>query len=88
MGEGVWPPLRNLCNHKIISRNKRKISNTAKYYVINSGNGSIFKLLNLIDLNLYGWRTSLSLQQLFPIQILLIFLIFRLPPNYIFQCYR
>ena len=29
-----------------------------------------------------------ALQQLFPIQILLIFPRFKLPPNFIFQCYR
>ena len=37
---------------------------------------------------MYGWIASLALQQLFPIQILLIFLRFELPPNFIFQCYR
>ena len=37
---------------------------------------------------MYGWIASLALQQLFLIQILLIFLRFELPPNFIFQCYR
>ena len=32
--------------------------------------------------------SSLALQQLFPIQILLIFLRFEPPPNFLFQCYR
>ena len=48
-------------------------------YVRYSGNGSIFKSLNLIEF--------IALQQLFPIQILLIFQRFKLPPNFIFQCY-
>ena len=34
------------------------------------------------------WITSLAIQQMFPIQILLPFPIFKLPPNFIFQCYR
>ena len=34
------------------------------------------------------WIASLGIQQLFPIQILLPFPIFKLLPNYIFQCYR
>ena len=34
------------------------------------------------------WMASLALQQLFPTQILLIFLRFELLPNLIFQCYR
>ena len=34
------------------------------------------------------WLARLANQQLFPIQILLIFLRFELPPNFIFQCYR
>ena len=34
------------------------------------------------------WIASLALQQPFPIQILLIFLRFKLLPNFIFQCYR
>ena len=33
-------------------------------------------------------KASLAIQQLFPIQILLIFLRFEQPPNFIFQCYR
>ena len=34
------------------------------------------------------WLASLANQQLFPIQIFLPFLIFKLLPNFIFQCYR
>ena len=34
------------------------------------------------------WMASLAIQLLFPIQILLIFLRFDLPPNFIFECYR
>ena len=34
------------------------------------------------------WLASLASQQLFPIQILLPFPIFKLLPNLIFQCYR
>ena len=34
------------------------------------------------------WIASLAIQQLFPIQILLPFPIFKLPPNFISQCYR
>ena len=36
------------------------------------------------------WIASLvhDLQQRFPIQILLVFPRFKLPPNFIFQCYR
>ena len=34
------------------------------------------------------WLASPALQQHFPIQILLVFPIFKLPPNFIFQCYR
>ena len=34
------------------------------------------------------WRARLVIQQLFPIQILLVFLRFKLLPNFIFQCYR
>ena len=34
------------------------------------------------------WKTRLALQQLFPIQILLIILRIKLLPNFIFQCYR
>ena len=33
-------------------------------------------------------RARPAIQQLFPIQILLPFPIFKLPPNFIFQCYR
>ena len=33
-------------------------------------------------------RARLAIQQLFAIQILLTFLIFKLPPNLMFQCYR
>ena len=36
----------------------------------------------------YGWMARLALQQLFAIQILLIFLRFELLPDFIFQCYR
>ena len=34
------------------------------------------------------WRARLAIQQHFPIQILLVFLRFKLPPKFIFQCYR
>ena len=34
------------------------------------------------------WIASLAIQQLFPIQIFLTFPIFKLLPNFIFQCYR
>ena len=34
------------------------------------------------------WRARLAIQQHFPIQILLVFLRFKLLPNFIFQCYR
>ena len=34
------------------------------------------------------WLARLAIQQLFPIQILLIFLRFELLPNFIFECYR
>ena len=34
------------------------------------------------------WIASLALQQHFPIQTLLVFLRFKLLPNFIFQCYR
>ena len=34
------------------------------------------------------WIARLAIQQLFPIQIFLPFAIFKLLPNFIFQCYR
>ena len=34
------------------------------------------------------WRARLAIQQLFPIQILLPFPIFKLLPHFIFECYR
>ena len=35
-----------------------------------------------------SWITRLAIQQHFPIQILLVFLSFKLLLNFIFQCYR
>ena len=34
------------------------------------------------------WMASIAIQQLFPIQILLPFPIFKLLPNFIFECYK
>ena len=35
-----------------------------------------------------GWMARLAIEQLFPIQIFFPFPIFKLLPNFIFQCYR
>ena len=86
---------KRMCNHHIISRNEKidqvKISDPAKFQYTNvlySGHGNIFKSLNLIDFVWLELWQALPSRNLFPIQILLIFLIFELPPNFIFQCYR
>ena len=77
MGHVIVTP-KTMCNHNI-SRNEKKMSKSvilqnSAYYGIYSGYRGIFKLLNLIE---FVWL-------LFPVQILLIFLRFELPPN----CYR
>ena len=67
-----------------------KISNPAKFQrimiVIYSGNGSIFKSLNLIE---FIWLEGKSCPPAnFSIQILLIFLRFEVPPNFMLHCHR
>ena len=81
---------KTMCNYDIISRNERT---GQKWVLLQSFSVLcyIFRTwehfqINLIEL--YGWRASLALQQLCPIQILLIFLRFELPPHFIYRCYR
>ena len=81
---------KTMCNHNIISRNKK---NRSKLVILQSFSVlcCIFRKWEHFQItkfkSLYGWRASLALQQLFPIRILLIFLRFELPPNFVFQCY-
>ena len=82
---------KTICNHNIISRNEK---NRSKLVILQSFSVLcyIFRKWEHFQItkfnSLYGWRASLTLQQLFPIQILLIFFRFEPPPNFIFHRYR
>ena len=84
---------KTMCNHNIISRNEK---NRSKLVILQSFSvlcyifrkWEHFQITQFNRVYKYGWTASLALQQLFPIQILLIFLRFELLPNFIFHCYR
>ena len=72
-----------MCNHNIISRNEK---NRSKLVILQSFSllcyifrkWDHFHITKFNIVSLYGRRARLALQQLFPIQILLIFLRFKL----------
>ena len=87
---GILTP-KTMCNQNLIYRNEK---NRSKLVVLQSfsivcyifGKLEHFQIPNFN--RVCGWMATLAVQQLFPIQILLIFLRFELPPKFIFQCYR
>ena len=80
---------KTMYNHNIISRNEK---NRSKVVILQSFSVLSYLLrkwehFQITKLNRV-YMGSLALQPPFPIQILLIFLRFELPPNFTFQCYR
>ena len=88
MGHMMQSPLKQLFATMTFSEMERtgqnqQSSKVSYYYVTYSGNGSIFKSLNLIEFFMAGGQAKF-----FHTNLLIIFLRFELPPNCILQCYR